>query len=375
MYQIFYFAKDNETGHTSPLMQGRVYRRIENNNLPAAFDLLMPADCSDPGCTEEHYTTVALDWEDSSDLVDGHSITYTVLLYKELSTDPLVLDDPIRIEGLAYSGSILGPEDGLQDNSTYHWQVIAVDEYGGTRTSNSTWVFKINTTNAPAYGWIEGHVYSAWDDTPIKGALILIDGVEITTGTGGYYLGIFQSDTYTAQISANGFITRTVPGIAISELGITTREFWMGLEDQVAEPVFETDSGPHATVIEVEIGCTNQSVAIRYTTDGSEPHEGLTAYSVPVFIPVAETTTIKAKAYFDVFTPSDTVEREFIIDLADGDLSGEGQVDLTDAIIVLQVLAGVVPTTDALLSGDVNGNAQIGLEEVIFILQKIATLR
>jgi len=374
-YQIFYFAKDDVTGHTSPLMQGRVYRQIDNNNAPGAFDLLMPSDCSDPSCTEELYTTVALDWEDSSDLTDGHSITYTVLLYKELSTDPLVLDDPIRIEGLPYSGCLLGPEDGLQDYSTYHWQVIAVDEYGATQPSESTWVFKINTTNAPAFGWIEGHVYSAWDDTPIKGSTVLIDGVELLTGTGGYYLGIFQSDTYSVQISATGFITRTVPGITISELDITTREFWMGLEDQVAEPYFVTDPGTYNTVIGVELDCTNGGAQIRYTTDGSEPDENSSDYVRGSFIQITETTTIKARAFLDAFTPSNTIEGEFVIDLADGDLSGEGDVDLIDVIMGLQVIAGINPTLDVLLSGDVNGDGKVGLEEIILILQEIATLR
>jgi len=292
-----------------------------------------------------------------------------------LSANPLVLDDPIYIEGLPYSGCILGPEDGLQDYSIYHWQVIAVDEYGATRTSTSSWVFKIDSPNAPAYGWIEGHVYSAYDDTPIKGARITIGGVEIVTGTGGYYLGIFNEDTYTAEISATGFLTRTVGDVGIEALGITTREFWMALEDQVPSPNFVTTPGTYTTLIDVELDCINQGTDIRYTTDGSEPHAGLTAYSVPVFIPVAETTTIKAKAYLDAFTPSDTLTGEFIIDLADGDLSGEGEVDLTDAIMAMQVVAGVEPVTAVLPSGDVDGDNRIGLEEVVYILQAAAGMR
>jgi len=371
-YQIFYFVKDDVTGHTSPLMQGRVYRQIDNNNPPAAFDLLMPADCSDPGCTDELYTTVALDWEDSID-PDDHTITYTVLLSKELSANPLTLAEPIRIEGLPYSGCILGPEDGLQDNSTYHWKVIAVDEYGATQTSTSTWVFKINTTNAPAFGWIEGHVYSAYDDTPIVGATVLIDGVSLTTGTGGYYLGIFTEDTYTAEISATGFTMRTVTDISIQALGVTTREFWMGLEDQVPEPEFVTTPGTFTTVTSVELFCINQGADIRYTTDGSEPDANSLLYTNP--ISVTETVTIKVKAFLDAYTPSDTITGEFVIDLADGDLSGEGEVNLVDVIMGLQGIAGIEPVTDVLMSGDVNADGKVGLEEIIYILQAMAGLR
>jgi hypothetical protein len=56
-------------------------------------------------------------------------------------------------------------------------------------------------------------------------------------------------------------------------------------------------------------------------------------------------------------------------------LNGEGDVDLIDAIIGLQVLSGVVPVTDLLVSGDVNGDAKVGLEDVIYILQMVAGIR
>jgi len=371
-YQVFYFVKDDVTGHTSPLMQGRVYRQIDNNNAPGAFDLLMPSDCSAPACTDELSTTVALDWEDSLD-PDEHTVTYTVLLSKELSADPLVLADPIRVEGLPYSGCILGPEDGLQDDSTYHWQVIAVDEYGATQTSSSTWVFKINTTNAPAFGWIEGHVYSAYDDTPIVGATVLIDGVSITTGTGGYYLGIFTDDTYTAEISATGFLTHTVPDVTIQALGVTTREFSMDLEDQVPEPEFNPEPNTFTTITDVELSCINQGADIRFTTDGSEPNELSSLYTSPII--VTDTVTIKAKAFLDAYTPSDTVEGEFVIDLADGDLTGEGDVSIADVILALQILVEMETTNDAYISADVNQDNLIGIEEIIFILQALAGLR
>ena len=91
--------------------------------------------------------------------------------------------------------------------------------------------------------------------------------------------------------------------------------------------------------------------------------------------PSPQTTTIKAKAYLFGFTPSYTVTGDFNIDLADGDLSGEGDVDLTDVIMAQQIIAGIVPASDVMLSGDVNSDSRIGLEEVVFILQTIAGIR
>jgi len=57
-----------------------------------------------------------------------------------------------------------------------------------------------------------------------------------------------------------------------------------------------------------------------------------------------------------------------------GNVDGEGDVNLADAITVLKVLAGLNPPK-VIVGADVNGDNKIGLEEVIYILQKVAGLR
>jgi|GEM_PF-5528932 len=57
-----------------------------------------------------------------------------------------------------------------------------------------------------------------------------------------------------------------------------------------------------------------------------------------------------------------------------GDIDNKGSVDLIDAIIALQVLAGLNPS-GVNVGADVNGDQKIGLPEVIYILQKVAGLR
>jgi len=63
-----------------------------------------------------------------------------------------------------------------------------------------------------------------------------------------------------------------------------------------------------------------------------------------------------------------------------GDINGDGNVNLTDAILCLRVLAGL--DTSGLLRSDygtsgtdVNGDNSIGIEEVIYILQKVSEKR
>ena len=58
-----------------------------------------------------------------------------------------------------------------------------------------------------------------------------------------------------------------------------------------------------------------------------------------------------------------------------GDIDGDFDVDLADAILAFQVMAGIQPSTTIYLEGEVNDDSKIGLEEVIYIMQKEALLR
>lgn len=56
-----------------------------------------------------------------------------------------------------------------------------------------------------------------------------------------------------------------------------------------------------------------------------------------------------------------------------GDVSGNGVVNLEDAILALQIVSGFTPTVT--LTGDVNTDNRIGLPEAIYILQEVSGLR
>jgi hypothetical protein len=58
-----------------------------------------------------------------------------------------------------------------------------------------------------------------------------------------------------------------------------------------------------------------------------------------------------------------------------GDVNGDGEVDLTDAILAFQVACGLVPDEPVFDGGDVNGDGNIGLAEAIYIIQVVAGLR
>jgi hypothetical protein len=58
-----------------------------------------------------------------------------------------------------------------------------------------------------------------------------------------------------------------------------------------------------------------------------------------------------------------------------GDIDGDGDVDLQDSIIALQVLISAPPSTGFYPSSDINGDYRIGIEEAIYALQRLAGLR
>ncbi len=58
-----------------------------------------------------------------------------------------------------------------------------------------------------------------------------------------------------------------------------------------------------------------------------------------------------------------------------GDVNHDGAVDLTDAVLILQILSGIAPAQPAFKDADISQDGKIGMAEIIFILQKTAGIR
>ncbi|MFC1856698.1 hypothetical protein ACFL9U_01580 [Thermodesulfobacteriota bacterium] len=57
-----------------------------------------------------------------------------------------------------------------------------------------------------------------------------------------------------------------------------------------------------------------------------------------------------------------------------GDITGDGIIDLQDAILALQILVGIESESRAYTQADISGDSRIGIEEMIYIMQKTAGL-
>lgn len=57
-----------------------------------------------------------------------------------------------------------------------------------------------------------------------------------------------------------------------------------------------------------------------------------------------------------------------------GDVNKDGFVNLSDAVLALQVFTGIVPTDVVAVDNDVNGDGKVGMAEVIYVLRKVANV-
>lgn len=115
-------------------------------------------------------------------------------------------------------------------------------------------------------------------------------------------VGTYSDGTWTGTASS---VTFTIGGSSghrrIAAFDITYGSGG-GQQEIVATPTFNPAEGTYYEPQSVSISCATDGATICYTTDGTEPTENSSQYSVPLTI--SETTTLKAKAFKSGYTAS-----------------------------------------------------------------------
>jgi M6 family metalloprotease-like protein len=117
----------------------------------------------------------------------------------------------------------------------------------------------------------------------------------------------------------------------------------------------------------------SEAAIIYYTLDGSPPDTNSTVYIGP--IPLATDATVQFFAQDLAGNMEETVRTATYLIAPPGDVNFSGDVDLADAILSIQVLAGMTPAGAVCKEADVDGDWKIGMAEVIYIMQKVAGMR
>ena len=165
----------------------------------------------------------------------------------------------------------------------------------------------------------------------------------------------------------------------------------------------DLESGSTVDLGIIEQGRTAQNASFVFFNQGEQRlflydltvPEGFEILSYENEISPGDFTIISLKARTDiigivgpslmVIENSDSDSNPFLINITaelkalKADIDSDGDVDLHDAILAIQVCTGLTPNgirSDFVSSGaDVNGDNKIGLEEVVYILQKVSGLR
>lgn len=144
-------------------------------------------------------------------------------------------------------------------------------------------------------------------------------------------------------------------------------------------PVFDPNGGTFdaAQQIWVSVQLANDEDESYFTEDGSEPDKNNGSYysSGDLLIQGAggETLTLKMVSYDNLGNKGETASADFTFEKMPGDIDGNGDVDLHDALIGLKIIASVdLGSQTVVMGADVNGDEKIGIEDVIYILIKVS---
>ncbi|MCM8816664.1 MAG: chitobiase/beta-hexosaminidase C-terminal domain-containing protein [Candidatus Omnitrophica bacterium] len=148
---------------------------------------------------------------------------------------------------------------------------------------------------------------------------------------------------------------------------------------QVSSPVFS----PQPQILynffpDVEISCPTAGATIYYTVDGSDPDQSSSVYSAPIHL--TQTTTIKARAYKDDYSPSQIATGTFTIQIQKADINRDTSVDISDVILCLRMAIGLDITVDSvqysfpyndwlIAISDINNDGVIDISDVILALR------
>ena len=132
-----------------------------------------------------------------------------------------------------------------------------------------------------------------------------------STMTGEFVESSTTTFTRPATVSWEGMYYKIIYNLTISAtsnkfLQFISAELYKdeggGQQETVATPTFTPEEGTYYEPQSVSISCATDGATICYTTDGTEPTENSSQYSVPLTI--SETTTLKAKAFKSGYTAS-----------------------------------------------------------------------
>jgi hypothetical protein len=213
--------------------------------------------------------------------VDGSEPSSTSAVY----SSPIVVSSTTTVKAKAF-------KDGMTDSDT--------------ASATYTIIPKIATPTFSPSGGTYSSAQNVALNCATEGATIhfTVDGSEPSSTSAVYSSPIVVSSTTT--VKAKAFKT----GMTDSDTASAT--YTINIPSKVATPTFSPPGGTYSSSQNVALSCSTDGATIRYTVDGSEPTSSSTVYSGPISVS-SGTVTVKAKAFKDGMTDSDTASATYTI--------------------------------------------------------------
>jgi hypothetical protein len=236
------------------------------------------------------------------------------------------------------------------------------------------------------YGQVLGHVSEDGERRPINGAQVSIDFdgtiLGTVTDTSGYYaiedLMDISAGEYTVVAQAD--LCDPDAYVVVVSVG------WNGDE----EVNFDLSCSDVSAVPGYIKGCVYDFLTQSAIGDATVTYWNDTDGSFMVSIPSdgcyfrtvgagwwnisASASGYDSVTYSNVFVgPWATVTRSFSLDRI-VDLNGDKKIDLSDAILILQILGARGTSATTYQEADINGDGRIGWEEIFYVLRRVSEL-
>ncbi len=173
--------------------------------------------------------------------------------------------------------------------------------------------------------------------------------------------------------NADGLVTVSPPTLVTVTGGVDPVTADAGSNQTVPEGVAVTLNGSNSTGTIVSYGWVQTAGTSVVLSDAAAdkptftvPEVGIGGESLTFELTVTDNNSA---------TSSDTVTINISNVVLAGDINDSGDVDLTDAVLALQLVTQRTTATLVSAKADVNGDGKIGLEEMIYILQEISGLK
>jgi len=268
---------------------------------------------------------------------------------------------------------VVGIDAGLKDLTTYFWRVIAVDRYGKKQTSSQTWHFRTNNTNElPAI--IKGYVTDVGTGSALAGATVTSSTAgSITTAANGAYILTVPAGSLTVSAGATGYLASIADSLFATSGGVYTKNIALKSEHG-NQTVTIVVSGPGGTASPAGPQTVAYGGSISFTLTPDNGYHIGTVNSTCGGLLNGSTFgigTVTADCTITV-TFSSTVQ-------SSGDVTGDGTVDVSDALRILRIAAGLItPNATDLANGDVaplvNGvpvpDGKIDIGDAVVILRR-----